>query len=306
MADRKWRREGRRSPREVLVVNVKTNEDETAVIPWYDSKEGFEKALKGGLDGLRKIAKERGTAGYDRKERLTEWVVLGYFYFDVCGNTMKITEGRPDYHTFGKELPRVLTKEELDKGKRHGWMTTTMCLIPPSDEVCPRCLEGWDLRNYADYKSSYDYDTETRKHCHQKCHDLKVLQNETIFFEKIIADSQIKYTEIRLIPREYHDRPAPWFMIETEKGPVKIGYRRRVISIEWPHAEGLKNVDGSKLFKDEGTTAMRTYVHAWGAEKAVEYLQKLIWGDLTGMADCMSYCRFERPHGGKCIPMEGR
>lgn len=244
---------------------------------WYDTKEGFEKALNMGLSGLKEIASERGSAGYDRKERLGIWIVLGYFYFDSCGNTMVITEGRPDYHTFKDYLPQVLTKEELDKGKRHGSMSMTFGSIPPTQENCPRCLEGWNLRNVDTYMNTYDYTTETRRHYHKRCHDLMVTQNEIKRFTEILEDSGIQYTEMRLIPVEYPDRPsAPWFMIETDKGPVKIGKRRRVISISWDHAKGLGNVNGDELFKDEGVTTEKTLVHAWGSEKAVEYLQKLL------------------------------
>lgn len=244
--------------------------------PWYDTKEGFEKALKNGLGGLKEIANERHKAGYDRKERLGTWCVLGYFMFDACGNTMKITEGRPDYYTFGKTLPRVLTKEELDTGKLHGCMSMTMGSIPPTVEVCPRCLEGWTLQNVSDYEPVHRNGEWT--HYHQRCHDLKITQSEIEFFDEILKESGIKFSGRRIIPAEYPDRPtAPWFMVETDKGPVKIGYRRHVISIEWEHSQ-IEH-DGEELFKNESTTKGKALVHAWGKEKAAEYLRKLLGED---------------------------
>lgn len=241
---------------------------------WYDTRRGFEKALEQGLGGLHEIASERHKAGYDRREHLQTWYILGYYCFDSCGNSMVITEGRPDYDTFNKTIPRILTDEEFREGmksqNRH-W-TMTMGSVPPTVEVCPRCLEGWDLRNVVNYKSIHS--DGAWMHYHKDCHGLKVLQNEVKFFVDILTESGINYTEMRFIPAEYPDRPtAPWFMIETEKGPVKIGYRRRVISISWEHSD--LNVDGNELFKDESTTKDRSLVHAWGKEKAAEYLRAL-------------------------------
>jgi hypothetical protein len=248
-----------------------------ATSPWYDTREGFEKALKSGLGGLREIADARRKAGYDEKKRLKTWYILGYFCFDACGNTMVITEGRPTYADFSKNVPRVLADAELKAvmGNRH-W-TMTMGSVPPTVETCPRCLEGWTLRNVENYKSKHDYSTETWTHYHKNCWDLKITQGEIEFFDEILKEAGLGGFERRLIPAEYPDRPtAPWFMVETDLGPVKIGYRRRVISIEWPHAEGLKDVDGEELFKDEGVTKDHSLIHAWGKEKAVEYLKKLM------------------------------
>ena len=77
-------------------------------------------------------------------------------------------------------------------------------------------------------------------------------------------------------------------------------------SISWDHAEGLNGIDGNVLFEDEGVTKDKTMVHAWGKDKAVEYLQKLMWRDLSECPPCMSYCKVGHSHKGKCIPMEGR
>lgn len=247
--------------------------DPTTTKVWYDTREGFEKALKGGLGGLKEISVARSEAYYDRKERLSWWLVLSHFIFDECGNTMVITENPPDYHTFKDYVPRVLTKEEWQKGNIDRPMSYTMGSIPPTVKTCPRCLEGWDLRNVATHKTIRTQD-DVWVHYHKKCHDLKVLQDEVTFFTKILEDSGIKYTEIRLIPAEYPDRPtAPWFMVVTPKGTIKIGYRRSVISISWEHS--TLNVDGNVLFEKNGVTTDKSLVHAWGTKKAASYLQRL-------------------------------
>jgi hypothetical protein len=47
-----------------------------------------------------------------------------------------------------------------------------------------------------------------------------------------------------------------------------------VISIEWEHSD--LNVDGNELFKEESTTKDKALIHAWGKEKAAEYLRALL------------------------------
>ena len=250
----------------------------TETKPWYDTREGLEASLGNGLAGLQRLAKERHEAGYDRRERLGWWCVVSYFVFDECGNTMIITEGRPAYDDWGKYPPGVFNEAEWEASGSKRRMNMTCGSVPPTDEVCPRCLDGWDLRNAPNYKAVHDRSTETWTHYHKDCYDLMVLQDEVRFFTEILEDSRIKYTEMRLLPAEYPDRPsAPWCMVVTEKGPIKIGYRRRVISISWEHSD--LDVDGKELFKDEAVTTGKTLVHAWGKDDAIKYLRKLMEGE---------------------------
>jgi len=276
--------------------------------PWYDTREGFEKALKGGLSALRELADERCEAGYKRKERLGWWLVNKHFVFDECGNTSVILENAPDYYSCGNKYPpQVMTKEEWQATGQQRPMSYTMGSIPPSVEVCPRCLSGWDLRNVANHKAVHDYKTETWTHYHKDCHKLKVQQESAKFFEELIRDSEINYTEMRAIPNGYSsDYASSWWIIETEKGPIKIGSRKRVFSISWENAPGLKDVDGETLFADQQVTKERYLIHAWSKEDAIKYLQKIVWGDVSDCPPCMSYCKVGHQHDGECEPMEGR
>lgn len=64
-----------------------------------------------------------------------------------------------------------------------------------------------------------------------------------------------------------------WFLFRTKYGLIKIGWRKRVISIEWEDTNIRKIVTEDNVTKDE------TSVHAWGEEKAVEYLKELVKGE---------------------------
>jgi hypothetical protein len=77
----------------------------------------------------------------------------------------------------------------------------------------------------------------------------------------------------------------PWFRVMTRIGPVTIGWRKRVINIDW--TESLLKWSGEEMFPDQDTTKSggygeSRYVHAWGPEKGKEYVTKLI--TMTEMA----------------------
>lgn len=61
----------------------------------------------------------------------------------------------------------------------------------------------------------------------------------------------------------------PWWLMHTELGMIVIGWRKRVISINWTRTGIQTVVTGDDVTKDE------TSVHAWTYAKAVEYLTKL-------------------------------
>lgn len=97
-----------------------------------------------------------------------------------------------------------------------------------------------------------------------------------------------------IIPNEYCSQNCcahrPWFMFHTPVGDIKVGWRKRVISITW--MENFTPFDMS-IFDDEKTTkyigerwfdgksyrngpsSQQRTIHAWGYEKLFEYLVKV-------------------------------
>lgn len=82
---------------------------------------------------------------------------------------------------------------------------------------------------------------------------------------------------------EYADirRNSPWWLVKTEFGLVKIGWRARVISIDWsdtPYRSGVsKFADGRdiEVLTTDDVTKSETMVHAYGYGKAVQHLSAL-------------------------------
>lgn len=79
------------------------------------------------------------------------------------------------------------------------------------------------------------------------------------------------------IPNGYcHDaccEHLPWFVVTTKIGPIKIGWRKSVISIDWSET---KAPDAEILFPKEDVTKHGQLIHAWGYEKAKEYISVLM------------------------------
>jgi hypothetical protein len=96
-------------------------------------------------------------------------------------------------------------------------------------------------------------------------------------FEQIFCEAHLHPFHMRMIPNEYCPKHCcitlPWFVVTSRLGPIKIGWRKRVISIDWRDSD--VKADGSQLFKDENVTALDAGVHAWSNEKATAYLIRL-------------------------------
>jgi hypothetical protein len=91
-------------------------------------------------------------------------------------------------------------------------------------------------------------------------------------FVALFKMAGFEYAYPRAIPNEYGARPiaADWFMMATEYGDIKIGWRYRVISIDWAGAN-IPERNIVQFFRDNVTT-WETGVHAWGYKKCLEYL----------------------------------
>lgn len=62
---------------------------------------------------------------------------------------------------------------------------------------------------------------------------------------------------------------SPWWLVETSIGRIRLGWRKRVISIHWDEAPIRAIITRDSVTKDI------TMVHAWGYGDAVTYLQSL-------------------------------
>ena len=92
--------------------------------------------------------------------------------------------------------------------------------------------------------------------------------------KKILACFPEPYN-FKKLPNGYGEGPnRPWFYVFTPKGPITIGWRRSVISIEWKDTviEGT----AEQLFPDQDVTKIDKLIHAHGYEAAERYLKVLL------------------------------
>ncbi len=242
----------------------------------YDTRNEM-KSFTESLFRLNQLIHMRLEAGYIRHERMNEWVVLGRWVTDSCGNFGKISG---DFIPAEKipDLPPIMTMGELWAQIKFAGLDPDRCNlqwgmnseVPPENIVCPECGKPWTI---------YDcHDTVVRRHAdvwehyHHTCNRAKVSRVAQAEFAKVFEDAGYGKVLLTAVPNQYCqcDYCAPWFEIQTAAGEIVIGWRKRVINIQV--SVGFR-VGLEALFADEDVTKGRNYIHAWGYDKATEYLR---------------------------------
>lgn len=114
---------------------------------------------------------------------------------------------------------------------------------------------------------------------HKSCNRKMLNEKETAKFKECFEKAGFIDFEMEHIPNEYcHDiinctMCADWFNVRTRWRIIKIGWRKRVINIDWSECKIIP--DGNETFKTEDTTKSEDFVHAHGWDKCVEYLTAL-------------------------------
>jgi hypothetical protein len=138
-----------------LRIGVPDGEAEGSRVNPYNTAAGIRSYLAD-LAGLNRLFADRHAAGYERKERMAEFCVLGRFYLDTCGNCAPITENAPaDLFKVSKysdaRCPDVMTRDELElfmRGESLSW--SMQCPAPPVYARCSVCGEAWTIENCHD------------------------------------------------------------------------------------------------------------------------------------------------------------
>lgn len=210
--------------------------------------------------------------------RLKEFMIFGCFRLDQFGQIMSIEKVQKDKLKMHGD---VETFETFCKHNIEGFrLVVPGYAIPKEGSVCPCCgktLTIDDVKNnpcvYIDGKFYHDS-------CWRNYRKLTEVDKFTrrmmgIFYKD--TDYQFE-----LLPNGYCNRDCcshiPWFLFHTIDGDIIMGWRKRVISIEWQ--ENYKSFDMNKLFGTEDVTKWenggKRGIHAWGNDKAYEYLKKVL------------------------------
>ncbi len=245
----------------------------------FNSLKGIEKSLKS-LADLNKMLENRRMfrKAYPNK-RLFEYMIFGCFWLDQFGQVWSVekkykgklkTKGNVEYFkTFSK---RNLSEDYV--------LTSGGYCIPAADSICPCCGKKLTLEDINNNPCVY----VNGKYYHDKCWRNYRRITEINKFTNNMMDFLYKETDYsyELLPNGYCDRDCcshiPWFLFHTIDGDIIMGWRKRVISIEWQ--ENYKPFDMEKLFGKEDVTKWENNgkrgIHAWGKDKAYEYLSKVL------------------------------
>jgi len=157
----------------------------------------------------------------------------------------------------------------------------------PKITVCPVCGRGFSVDELSEVERiGEDQIFITHESCAKEYYKLKmsdeICRIVGLVFNTwgISDDEKGKWGDTltyELIPNEYCGEACcahrPWFMFHTPLGDIKIGWRKRVINIEFQ--DNFRKFDLLKLFAKEDVTKDQNSIHAWGYEKFYEYLKKV-------------------------------
>lgn len=72
---------------------------------------------------------------------------------------------------------------------------------------------------------------------------------------------------------DYYYVNKPWLKVTTPKGRITLGWRKRVIELNWEESDIAATTHD--LFAAEDVTKTNRMIHCWGYDKCREYLAKL-------------------------------
>ena len=100
-------------------------------------------------------------------------------------------------------------------------------------------------------------------------------------FEHAFTTGGFPVIFMEAIPNEYWGDDAialssPWYLVTTPKGHFKVGWRKRVIVLDWERSTIQASAD--QTFPTEDTTKGDRMIHCWSYEKLAKYLTVLNGG----------------------------
>lgn len=227
--------------------------------PWYDTEEGIREALARDLQGFAELrsARRTGYAG-GKGWQLHNWLVLGRYWLDRCGNTLTLAEPLHDRGRVSGDASFV--------------GAATLAPIAPHNHTCTRCGQPWTLRDAHDYRPIVGPDSAVT-HLHTRCRVYAAADEARTDLTAAVREAGIAAV-LLAVPNRYgrEDYAGPWFTAHTEQlGRITVGWRKRVVQIEWE-----RGPDGREVFAAEEVTKGARLVHAWSLHDVARYLTALL------------------------------
>jgi hypothetical protein len=240
----------------------------------FDTLEGIKEYLKDGLSGFNRLLADRGNAAKSNEKgerrRLKTFWLLGRWQVDTFGQCHLIQGTLPIDSRHVESIPDIV--EDLWVYLPEDASLTTSIVYPPkADAVCAVCGVGWTLEDAQTARWYYRDEKFRHKACQHQEIETETLNQFKEAFNK--ADPARKYT-FNPIPNEYCtcELCTAWYEVRVAgcKGFVKVGWRKRVVNLDW-------SANGASVeVSDDNVTKGPSLIHAWGYDKLTEYLKVLL------------------------------
>lgn len=252
----------------------------------FDSINGIRNSLKNLVDFHQMLNTRRLWYLNNKDKRLNEFVIFGKYVLDCFGQILII-----NYFNFEYTMPDVCTYEYF-KDNVKTFSTSFKPVIPKPNTTCPCCGKQFDISNLKNTTFGLVNGKVAHESCRKTYYHSKTINDMTAHLMDLIYKDR---PDFELLPNGYCNQDCckhiPWFKFHTSDGDIIIGWRKRVISIEWQ--EDFKPFDMA-IFNGENvtkwcenfshipksinhgmlTTTGKRGIHAWSREKAIEYLKK--------------------------------
>lgn len=273
--EEKYRKYGSDSELEMIV----QYEEAPFNIPlkYFDTLEGINDSLTS-LSSLNEVLELRKKyRKVNENNRLNEFVLFGRYYLDCFGQVLSLNNYNSNSLVKYKDIE---VYSDYILSKKDSLWNFDKYVIPENDSFCPCCGKKFTLE---DIKNGFCLYIEG-KYYHDSCYLKYRKLKEIDFFTRNMISLVYKREDYTydLLPNGYCNLECciniPWFMFHTPDGDIKMGWRKRVIFIEWQ--ENYKSFDFNKLFGQEDVTKWsekgKCGIHAWGRDVCFDYLTKVV------------------------------
>lgn len=243
----------------------------------FDTIKGIEESIVS-LASLNEMLKNRSIYHkINEDEPLKEFIIFGHFMLDRFGQVFSVSKiGKCNLIT----CQSVEEFETIRKNNISGFILSDSYKIPLDGSACPCCGRKFTIDDVRNNTCIDCKDKVYHKSCWSKYRKLTEIDK----FTRQLVSYIYKETDYQfeLLPNGYCNQECcsdiPWFLFHTIDGDIIMGWRKRVISIEWQ--KNYKPFDMKELFGEEDVTKWeddgKRGIHAWGSTKAYIYLQKVL------------------------------
>jgi hypothetical protein len=108
---------------------------------------------------------------------------------------------------------------------------------------------------------------------HRVCRVQALAVEEAVAFRRLFLTAGYGEVAMTTVPNCYGSESyrGPWFEVEVPAGTIVIGWRKRVVNIDWSST----GRDLTHRFHDVTNTKGQYHVHAWTDDEVVDYLRRI-------------------------------